>query len=105
MTLSSRGWSADPPFGSTSPADRGAYSFHSGIDIVAAPGTPVYPVASGRVASLGAFEITIASSEGRIFQYWHLRGHVKLGEDVVADQTVLGWIRRPTRPRLASARG
>ncbi len=85
----------DLPFGVTRPHDRGAYSFHSGIDIVAAPGTPVYPVADGRVVLAGLHGIVVDSSNSRQFFYWHLRNNVTIGQQVVADQTVLGWIRRP----------
>src|SRR5437762_1231281 len=49
----------DEPFGVTRPYDGGAYSFHNGIDIVAARGTPVYPVVSGRVVKAGGHEIVV----------------------------------------------
>jgi hypothetical protein len=85
------------PFGVTRPNDSGTYSFHRGVDIVGAPGTPVYPVVSGTVvmADHPAEEIEIASSNDRTFDYWHLRQNVKVGQEVVAEQTVLGWIQRP----------
>src|SRR5205807_1317254 len=31
----------------------------------------------------------------RQFEYWHLRWNVTLGQNVVAEQTVLGWIEKP----------
>jgi hypothetical protein len=82
-------------FGLTRPGDSGHYSFHSGIDIVAPPGTPVYPVVSGRVVSAGADRIVVVAGRGRSFGYWHLRGNVHQGQSVVAERTVLGWTRRP----------
>lgn len=83
------------PFGWTGPSESAGHSFHNGIDIVAAPGTPVYPVVSGRVAQAKPGEIVVNTYDGRAFQYYHLTkaGAVKLGRRVVADRTVLGWIR------------
>jgi hypothetical protein len=83
------------PFGITRPDDSGKYSFHTGIDIVGAPGTPVYPVVSGRVVVAHRHGIVVATGDGRRFAYWHLRGNVELGQRVVARRTVLGWIRNP----------
>lgn len=85
----------DQPFGVTGPSDPGRYSFHAGVDIVAAPGTPVYPVVSGRVTKAGSDQIRVTCAGGRVFQYWHLRRNVRLGENVVAEHTVIGWIQHP----------
>ena len=97
-----RGMFGDPrtlarfqPFGLTRPGDSGIYSFHSGIDIAASPGTPVYPVVSGRVVVAGRNRIVVSVGGGRSFGYWHLRRNVRRGQTVVAERTVLGWIRRP----------
>ena len=83
------------PFGWTGPGESAAHSFHNGVDIVAAPGTPVYPVVSGWVARAKPGEIVIDTYDGRAFQYYHLNKApaVRLGRHVVADRTVLGWIR------------
>ena len=43
----------------------------------------------------GVHEIVVDSSNDRAFQYWHLRCNVALGEEVVAEHTVLGWIQQP----------
>jgi hypothetical protein len=83
------------PFGVTQPGDSGGYSFHNGVDIAAAPGTPVYPVVSGRVVCADAGLIVVRSAHKRVFQYVHLLGNVKLGQQVVAERTVLGWIQAP----------
>src|SRR5690348_3005535 len=47
------------PFGWTGPTESAGHSFHNGIDIVAATGTPVYPVVSGWVAKAQPGEIVI----------------------------------------------
>lgn len=86
----------DGPFGTTGPKDPGSYSFHTGIDIAAPPGTPVYPVVSGKVVRITPHEIRVDSSHDRMFDYWHLRWNVQVGQDVVAEQTVLGWIQQPS---------
>jgi len=87
--------SPDEPFGLTGPSESGAYSFHNGIDIVAAPGTAVYPVVSGRVVRAISDEISIHTADGRSFQYYHLSKDraIRPGKFVVAYHTVLGWIR------------
>lgn len=87
--------SPDQDFGVTGPGSSGKYSFHTGVDIVAKPGTPVYPVVSGRVRLARADEIIVDTGGGHSFQYWHLRGNVRLGQSVVVDRTVLGWIQHP----------
>jgi Peptidase family M23 len=87
--------SREQPFGWTGPNQLGAHSFHNGIDIVANPGTPVYPVVSGLVVRALSDEIVVRTNDGRSFQYYHLaKGKaVRLGKLVVADRTVLGRIR------------
>jgi hypothetical protein len=88
--------SAADPFGWTGPDQIGAHSFHNGVDIVAPPGTPVYPVVSGRVERAKPDEIVIDTYDGRAFQYYHLTKaqRVQRGRRVVAYRTVLGWIRK-----------
>lgn len=87
--------STGDPFGWTGADKIAAHSFHNGVDIVASPGTPVYPVVSGRVAHAKPGEIVIETNDGRTFQYYHLSKAraVKPGKLVVVDRTVLGWIR------------
>jgi murein DD-endopeptidase MepM/ murein hydrolase activator NlpD len=83
------------PFGWTGPNESAAHSFHNGIDIVAATGTPVYPVVSGWVARANSGQIVINTYDGRAFQYYHLdkAQAVRPGRRVVAYHTVLGRIR------------
>jgi murein DD-endopeptidase MepM/ murein hydrolase activator NlpD len=77
----------------------GHFSFHEGIDISAPNGTPVYPVRDGRVtvASLerSRERVVIRSPDGASFEYWHLTPHVRVGQWVAADRTVLGTILKP----------
>jgi len=83
------------PFGWTGPKQTDAYSFHNGVDIGAKPGTPVYPVVSGRVMRANTGQIVVLTDDGRSFQYYHLTkaAAVQKGRCVVAYHTVLGWIR------------
>ena len=61
-----RGFFGDPRIG-----DGGGKSFHTGIDISAPDGTPVYAVAPGRV-SLGGPQNVVVATPGRNFGYWHV---------------------------------
>jgi hypothetical protein len=70
----------------------GGFRFHNGIDVAAPDGTPVYPVVSGRVVSVAADFVGVATSDRRHFQYWHIRPDVRLAQAVIADHTVLGHI-------------
>jgi hypothetical protein len=75
-------------------AGLGAFSFHNGVDIVAADGTPVYPVLSGTVTKVKPDEIVVAlPAATRTFQYWHLKPLVRLHEHVRAQHTALGTVR------------
>src|SRR5262249_35672314 len=78
------------PFGRTGPNHTGAYSFHNGVDIAAPPGTPVYPVVSGRAVVRGRYGVVVQTDDGRSFQYDHLDLAVIPGENVVAGHTILG---------------
>lgn len=80
-------------FGDTSAADPGSFTFHNGVDIVAATGTQVYPVVSGVVRVLSGDAIVVRTSDGRAFQYFHISPRVVTGSRVVAYRTVLGTVR------------
>jgi hypothetical protein len=86
---------AGQPFGLTGPDRPGGHSFHNGVDIAAATGTPVYPVVSGVVVRNKPGQIVVHTRDGRSFQYYHLTAapSVRVGRTVVAGHTVLGWIR------------
>jgi peptidase M23-like protein len=94
-----RGFFGDPrtvtnvPLARDSSLSAGSFGFHNGVDISAATGTPVYPVVSGVVvARLYADEVTVQTDDARRFQYYHLRPSVRIGQQVIAERTVLGHV-------------
>lgn len=70
----------------------GSFGFHNGIDIHARPGTPVYPIASGRARLLNGTAVAVRSRRGQVFQYFHLKLAVRNGQRVGRFKTVLGYI-------------
>jgi Peptidase family M23 len=70
----------------------GAFDFHNGVDIVAAPGTPVYPVISGKVIVSGGSNVVVSGRGHPTFQYMHITPAVVDFEHVVAKRTVLGYV-------------
>jgi hypothetical protein len=95
-----RGYFGDPRtvFRDSTDPQLGAFSFHNGVDIVAAVGTPVYPVVDGTVTEVRVNEAVVASDGGRrIFQYWHISPGVSVGQKVVAERDVLGWVQAPAK--------
>src|SRR5206468_11713347 len=67
-----RGFLCDPRIAA------GGRTFHFGIDITAAAGTPVYAVAAGKVSYGSPAEvaqnggIVVVEAAGRNFGYWHV---------------------------------
>ena len=95
-----RGYFGDPRTVFRDPTDPqlGAFSFHNGVDIVAAVGTPVYPVVDGVVTEVRVNEAVVTSEDGRrIFQYWHIAPDVAVGQRVEAERDVLGEVTAPAR--------
>jgi hypothetical protein len=72
----------------------GSVSFHNGIDISAADGTPVYPVVSGVAWVMGPHEIVVRTDDLRSFQYWHIDPAVVNAQHVHAGRTILGRVHR-----------
>jgi hypothetical protein len=70
----------------------GSFTFHNGIDIHAKPGTPVFPIASGRVRLLNGTAVAVRTPGLPTFQYFHLRLAVHNGQLVRRDKTILGYI-------------
>ena len=70
----------------------GSFGFHNGIDIHARPGTPVYPIASGRARLLNGTAVAVATRGHPTFQYFHLKLAVHNGQRVRRQKTVLGYI-------------
>jgi hypothetical protein len=88
-----RGFFGDPRIGR---ARDGSVirSFHFGIDIAGADGTPVYATLTGRVRGGAAAHdvVAIAGAGGRVFAYWHVVPAVHRGQHVVAYRTLIGHI-------------
>lgn len=84
-----------PPTAHTLYHANGSFTFHRGVDIAAPEGTNVYPVRDGVVVFDSASHINIESSDGTIFEYWHIGATFPLGTSVYADKTVLGRIKHP----------
>ena len=101
-----RGNFGDPRtvFGLTLPADPtggGRFSFHSGVDISAREGEPVYPVASGIAERQGPNRVIVREPAGRSFLYDHLRATVRDGARVTASSTVIGRVTRVEHVHLS----
>lgn len=84
----------DPPTVGGVLHSAGKFSFHTGVDISAPDGTVVYPVASGKVTIVRTDGVRIDSGSGRMFEYWHIKPSVRLGDKVELDRTALGTILR-----------
>lgn len=72
----------------------GTFLFHNGIDIAAPPGTPVYPVISGKVRYIDDTAISVRTKGKGVFQYFHIMLRVRNGQQVKAGKTVLGYVMR-----------
>jgi hypothetical protein len=97
-----RGYYGDPrtPTGkhtAFAPGARGPFNFHKGVDIVAADGSPVYPVVSGVVVAVNPDNVVISTNDDRWFQYYHIWPSVQSRQYVVAYKTVLGHVQAPHR--------
>jgi len=83
-----------PPSANTLYHGTGSFTFHRGADIAAAAGTKVYPVRDGVVVFRSASHINVKSSDGSLFEYWHIGATLPVGRVVYAERTVLGTIGR-----------
>jgi hypothetical protein len=81
-----------PPTAYTLYHAAGSFTFHRGVDISAPVGTKVYPVRDGIVIFDSASHVNVASSNGTVFEYWHIGASLRLGTVVHAGRTVLGTI-------------
>jgi Peptidase family M23 len=70
----------------------GRFGFHDGIDISAAPGTPVYPVVDGVARFISPTAIAVRAADRTDFRYMHIRPVVRQGQFVRARHTVLGYV-------------
>ena len=62
-------------------------SFHSGVDISARDGTPVYAIEAGRV-TLRRTAVVVTSPTGHVFGYWHVVPAVARGTLVAPHQLI-----------------
>lgn len=86
-TLVSEGY-----LGSDTPRSAGSFTFHNGVDISAPAGTAVYPVVSGHAFIGYSDEVIVATLDGRVFQYFHIKPVIHAGQIVIAYRTILGHI-------------
>lgn len=78
--------------GETTPATKGSFTFHNGVDISATTGQPVYPVVSGIAKIESSDWLSVRTRDGRVFQYFHLKPSVRNNQAVIAERTVLGHV-------------
>jgi hypothetical protein len=92
-----RGAFGDPRVG-LAPAGVGlTHSFHTGVDVVAADGTPVYATLTGSVLldPKNPFVVWVRDGHGTTFSYWHVVPAVHSGEHATRYQTVVGHVQKP----------
>ena len=78
--------------GGDTPRTDGSFTFHNGVDISAPAGTAVYPVVSGSAMIGYGDEVIVATGDGRVFQYFHIKPAIRPGQRVIAYRTVLGHV-------------
>jgi hypothetical protein len=75
-----------------------SHSFHFGVDVYCANGTPVYATISGRayVYPRHRETVVVRGDDGRhVFDYWHIRPRINSGQRVTAYVTVVGTVVAP----------
>jgi hypothetical protein len=73
----------------------GFFSFHQGIDISAPDGTPIYPSENGTAHYVGSATLNVVTDHDVVFQYFHIVTVVGEGQQVIARQTILGYVQPP----------
>ena len=92
-----RGSFGDPRIG-LAPSGLGlTHAFHTGVDVVAADGTPVYATLTGTVMldHKNANVVWILDGKGTTFSYWHVVPAVDTGDSVTAYETIIGRVQKP----------
>jgi hypothetical protein len=75
-----------------------SHSFHFGVDVSCANGTPVYATVSGRayIDAKHLETVTVRADDGvRTFGFWHIKPKIRSGQQVIAYRTVLGTVLAP----------
>jgi hypothetical protein len=92
-----RGAFGDPRVGLAADGAGLSYSFHTGVDVVADDGTPVYATLSGTAMLDPKYPDVVWTSDGRgtTFSYWHVIPAVRSGAHVTAYETIVGRVERP----------
>jgi Peptidase family M23 len=92
-----RGAFGDPRIGLDVTGSHITSTFHTGVDVVAADGTPVYATMTGSVLldPVNPFVVWIRDGHGTTFSYWHVVPAVHTGERVIAYETIVGHVQRP----------
>lgn len=91
-----RGSFGDPRIGLDPSGLRVTHSFHFGVDVVAADGTPVYATTTGTVIeSAHPDVVSVQDGRGTTFSYWHVVPAVRSGAGVVAYETIVGHVEKP----------
>ena len=94
------GWAEEiSPFGWRYSSARGAWSMHSGIDLISPPGTPVLAVMAGQVArvdTISGYGLTVIVDHGNGWQtlYAHLQAVAVRPCTVLPAGGQLGWVGR-----------
>ena len=92
-----RGSFGDPRVGLAPNGIDTTYSFHTGVDVVAADGTPVYATLTGSVVveSTHPDVVWVRDRRGTVFSYWHVTPAVRTGDHVTAYETIVGHVEKP----------
>lgn len=85
------------PYGWREPPTSGASSFHSGVDLAAPQGTPVYAAKSGTVTtacydSAGGYMVKINHHDGFSSAYLHMTNYVVKVGDIVSQGQLIGYV-------------
>ena len=72
----------------------GQFSFHSGVDISAPGGTPVYAVMSGTAYAVNREQVNVDVAPGLTFQYVHIDPVLYPAHPAIAGKTILGYVQK-----------
>ena len=89
--------SVSSPYGYRTHPIYGYYSLHSGVDLTAPGGTPIYAVASGTVtfadySSVNGYYVSIAHGNGFGSMYAHMTNYIVASGDYVTQGQTIGYV-------------